>query len=73
MAEIAEVKEWIRQTRTVKSISNDAILVHPLADSTRITLLDIACCIPALSIEKNIQHIDREDIARLSHWINHQH
>jgi len=73
MAEISEIKGWIRETRTIRPTSDDAILIFPGTDSTRITLLDTACCIPAIVIRKRIEDIENEDIASLAQIINHHH
>ena len=73
MAEAAEIKKWIQEIRTGKPISEDAILIQVIPNATRITLLNIACCIPALIIPKTMAAIAFEDLRQLQHLINHQH
>ena len=77
MATLLQIKQWIREIRTVRPISESAILVRPDAllskDAVLITLLDTACCVPAIRIPKPIEAIERSDIEQHSILLNHSH
>jgi len=74
MATTTEIKNWIREVRKLKPISDSSIIIQKDGESkTRITLLDIACCSPFISIEKKPVDIIQEDIVALQSKINHQH
>ena len=74
MGTSTEIKNWIREVRKNKSISDSSILIQKEgALKTRITLLDNACCLPYISIEKKPEAIEMADIVAIQAFINHQH
>lgn len=70
---VAAIKNWIIELRTVKKTKADSILVHPLPQQTKIILLDTACCVPAIVINKTIEKINKSDLLHHIDKLNHHH
>lgn len=70
-----DIKNWIRQIRP--ELKDDAILIRKQLfngkEQTHITILNVACCVPALVIDKSLKQVTESDIINLSHLINHSH
>ncbi|HRH33647.1 MAG TPA: hypothetical protein PKY12_01260 [Catalimonadaceae bacterium] len=73
MASTAEIKDWIREIKAGKPISDASILVQKSGENqTRITLID-ACCSPHFTVEKQAALIEKQDIEAHRNRINHKH
>jgi hypothetical protein len=74
MSNASHIKNWIRESKSGKALHDASILIQKAGESeTRITLLDHACCRPQIRIAKNLEDIEKEDIAAFEHVINHAH
>lgn len=77
MATSAQIKTWIQEIRTVRPVSAAAILVRQeggeVSNTTHITLLDTACCVPAIRIPKAMDSIERTDLEFFTNQLNHSH
>lgn len=77
MATSAQIKTWIQEIRTVRPVSVAAILVrqegNALSNATLITLLDTACCVPAIRIPKTMEAVERADLELFTSQLNHSH
>ncbi len=54
-------------------LNPDSIIISKLPNATRIVLLNIACCVPAIIIDKEMGDITFEDISKFASQINHKH
>lgn len=66
------IKESIIKISEAK-INPDSIIISKLPKATRIILLNIACCVPAIIINKEMGDITFEDISKFASQINHIH
>lgn len=75
MTNIQDIKNWIKQLRKVKPIQDASIIIRSAdgGKTTYITLLETACCVPAIVIPKAIEEITQSDLQEFIPQLNHAH
>lgn len=69
-----QVKDWIKEVWKGKPLNDHSILLRLDAEKkVLITLLDVVCCLPTITIGKTMENISKTDILALQHIINHSH